>query len=144
MRFDRVHSYDVALDWEEDRYGVLNARDRVEIVVGPPSDFGGKDTWWSPEHMLLGAVSSCLMTTFLSIAAHENLQLGAYRAVAHATVEKTSIGLVLASVRVDVHLKAEEHEATRPASLMDKAKRDCIIGNGLKSAVEVRLDITAA
>ena len=144
MSFDRAHGYDVTLDWEENHPGLLSAGDRVPIVAGPPSDFGGKDTWWSPEHMLLAAVSSCLMTTFLALAAREKLQLGAYRAVAHATVEKASTGLVLSSLRLDVHLKTEAHEATHAVSVMEKAKRDCIVGNALKPAIEVHLDVTAS
>ncbi len=144
MTFDNAHRYDVTLDWNEADCGTLTAADRMPIVVGPPPDFGGKDTWWSPEHMLLAAASSCLMATFLSIARREKLVIGAYHAVAHATVEKTSSGLVFSSIVINLRLKTEAHEATRAASVMEKAKRHCIVGNALKPAIEVRLDVTAS
>ncbi len=50
---------------------VLNTK--IEVAT-PPEFPKGIAGIWSPEHLLVAAVSSCLMTTFLAVA--ENSKLG--------------------------------------------------------------------
>src|SRR5690606_26909578 len=53
------HRYIVELE-----AGKLASLPRQEILVGAPPQFGGTDTVWSPEELLVGAVITCLQTTF--------------------------------------------------------------------------------
>lgn len=39
-----------------------------------PPEFGGPERTWSPEHLFVAAVSSCLMTTFRAIAEMSELE----------------------------------------------------------------------
>lgn len=61
--------FDTQLRWLGSKKGSLNAEDvKNSIYVATPKNFGGEGHDWSPEHLFLGAVSSCFMTTFLFFA----------------------------------------------------------------------------
>jgi organic hydroperoxide reductase OsmC/OhrA len=70
------HSYEVDLNWINDRLGVIYSPDlNDEINIATPPQFPkGIDKIWSPEHLFTAAVNSCLMTTFLSIAENSKLE----------------------------------------------------------------------
>ena len=49
-----------------------------ELDVASPPQFGGPEGVWSPEHLFVAALSSCLMTTFRAIAQASNLEVLEY------------------------------------------------------------------
>lgn len=65
-----THEYEVNLQWEIDRKGTLNSPVLpLQIDVATPPDFPkGMPGIWSPEHLFIAAINSCLMTTFSAIA----------------------------------------------------------------------------
>ena len=72
---DTTHYYNVGLDWSEGRIGTVSSPElNSTIEVATPPEFPkGVAGIWSPEHFLVAAVSSCLMTTFLAVAENSNL-----------------------------------------------------------------------
>lgn len=64
-----AHNYNVEINWENSRKGImcspeLNKKNGVCIEVATPLEFPkGIEGIWSPEHLFVAAVSSCLMTT---------------------------------------------------------------------------------
>jgi organic hydroperoxide reductase OsmC/OhrA len=78
-----AHYYNVEVNWQNDRKGILSSpelnKSNIEknnyIEVATPPEFPkGMPGIWSPEHLFTAAVSSCLMTTFLSIAENSKLE----------------------------------------------------------------------
>lgn len=73
------HYYNVDINWNTERKGIMCSPELTKdagscIEVATPPEFPkGIPGIWSPEYLFTAAVSSCLMTTFLSIA--ENLKL---------------------------------------------------------------------
>lgn len=77
-----AHYYNVDISWTQDRMGLLSSpelnnsekpnNNYIEVAT-PPQFPKGIPGIWSPEHLFTAAVSSCLMTTFLSIAENSNL-----------------------------------------------------------------------
>jgi len=70
------HNYEVDVNWVKDRIGILYSpelNDEVQVAT-PPQFPKGIDKVWSPEHLFVAAVNSCLMTTFLSIAENSKLE----------------------------------------------------------------------
>jgi organic hydroperoxide reductase OsmC/OhrA len=66
----------LSVDWMNTRMGNLTSpvlNTNIEVAT-PPEFNGGIAGIWSPEHLLVAAVNSCLMTTFLAVA--ENFKLG--------------------------------------------------------------------
>ena len=64
------HHYEVKINWQSDRKGLMSSpvlQSNIEVAT-PPEFPKGMVGIWSPEHLLVAAVNSCLMTTFLAIA----------------------------------------------------------------------------
>lgn len=76
MNDTMTHSYEVNLHWDSERKGTLSSPvlpTKIEVATPPDFPKGMKDIW-SPEHLFVGAVNSCLMATFLAVA--ENSKFG--------------------------------------------------------------------
>lgn len=73
---EEIHQYEVNLQWNQDRKGTLSSPElpqKIEVVT-PPDFYKGIPGFWSPEHLFVGAVVSCFMTTFLGIAENSKLE----------------------------------------------------------------------
>lgn len=81
---EKVHYYDVNLKWDSDRKGTMNSPVlTTSIEVATPPEFAkGMPGIWSPEHLLVAAVNSCLMTTFLAIAENSKLEFLSFESAA--------------------------------------------------------------
>lgn len=78
-----THFYHVNISWSKDRKGIMCSPELnmppagtngcIEVAT-PPEFPKGIPGIWSPEHLFTAAISSCLMTTFLSIAENSKLE----------------------------------------------------------------------
>ena len=83
------HYYKVNLKWELDRKGILSSpilNEEIEVAT-PPEFPKGIEGVWSPEHLFVAAVNSCLMTTFLAIAEKSRLEFLAFESKAIGKLE---------------------------------------------------------
>ena len=63
------NQYKVSLDWDDNFDSVtVHAGVRSPLMIGPPPEFNGKESIWSPEHLLISSLSSCYTTTFMHFA----------------------------------------------------------------------------
>jgi len=132
----RTHHYEVSLALDGAN-ATLAAPPRPTLVGGAPSDFGGTDDVWSPEHLLLASVNLCLMTTFKALAARQPFERLDYRDRIEGTVEKTAQGLRLTSVKHHVELHVAPADRDRAKQVLESASKHCIIGNALNIPVEL-------
>jgi peroxiredoxin-like protein len=66
---DKRFLFEVQLNWLADKRGIISANDAEGILhVATPPKFGGEGKPWTPEHLFLGSISSCFMTTYLAFA----------------------------------------------------------------------------
>jgi organic hydroperoxide reductase OsmC/OhrA len=95
-----VHSYEVVVDWVEDRAGMLNSPDLDDNlrVATPPEFPKGIDRIWSPEHLFTAAVNSCLMTTFLSIADNSKLEFKTFTSKVYGKLEMKEGSYVMSEI----------------------------------------------
>lgn len=115
----------------------LGAASRSSIAIGPPSEFGGTDDVWSPEHLLLGAVLACLKATFDAYARRASLRVDDWRGQVDGTLEKGSGGPVFTSIRLSVELETAPGDEARAKQLLETAERDCIVSRALAVPVEL-------
>ncbi len=113
----------------------LEAPPRSAIAGGPPPEFDGDATSWSPEHLLLSSVSLCLLTTFEAFAVRDRIDLLAWEARAHGTVERTARGLAFTKIVIEVDMEVGDSERARK-TLAD-AQRHCLVSNALRVEPEV-------
>ena len=115
---------------------------RPVIVTGPPPEFGGHPETWSPEHLLLAAVSGCLWSTLRSLAERKGLAIRGLNCMTTGTVEKTASGLAFSGIRIAVEVDVAEHDTERAHELLAQVERRCIVSNSLKVPVVVQSVVT--
>jgi organic hydroperoxide reductase OsmC/OhrA len=140
---DQTHTYGTTVTWTHDRRGHADAPSRPAISVGAPPEFGGTDDVWSPEHLCVAAVNSCVMLTFIAIAANSKLPFRAYSAEAVGTLERVEgrgpvITRVVVKPRVTVSADVDRSKVER---IVQMTERSCYISNSLNATVAVEPEI---
>jgi peroxiredoxin-like protein len=134
------HSYNVSLQWEQDRKGILRSPElQPSILVATPPDFPkGMPGIWSPEHLFIAAAASCLMTTFLAIAENSKLEYSAFACAAQGVVDKVEgkfqVTEIVLQPTVTVANEALIEKAQR---VLDMSERNCLITHSMKTAVKM-------
>ena len=75
MKDDAGWHYEAEIEWIEQRAGRLRSANLPTLEVAAPPEFEGREGVWTPEHLYVGAVLSCFMTTFLAIAENSKLEI---------------------------------------------------------------------
>ena len=133
------HRYQVQLDWPGRGGAALRAGSRPSIIGGAPPEFGGGDSWWSPEHLLLSSLSLCLMTTFEAVAAKARLAVDGYRCQTEGVLDRTEGGLGFTSLRLRIEVQVDPADTERAQTLMTKAKKHCLVAAALRPVVDIEV-----
>ena len=108
----------------------------------PSPEFGGSDAYANPEQLLLSALSSCHMLTFLAVAANRGYVVDSYHDDAVALLAKNDEGkmvVIEATLAPRVAFSGDKQPtAEEYAKLHERAHAGCFIANSLKTRVEVR------
>ncbi len=133
------HRYTVRLS---DRQ--LVAPPRAPIAAGSPPQFGGADTVWSPEELLVAATLECLWTTFETYARRDALEVREWSGTGIAMLEKGSPVPTFSSIVLQVELVVAAADEARARRLLETAEQRCIISNALKVPVTLEAMIRHA
>ena len=139
------HFYNVQIQWSNDRKGVMcspelsNSSDQKNgcIEVATPPEFPkGIPGIWSPEHLFTAAVSSCLMTTFLSIAENSKLEFTSFQCNSKGKLDQVDGKYLMTEVILEPTVTIpHEKDRERAERVMTKAEAACLISNSIKSKV---------
>jgi organic hydroperoxide reductase OsmC/OhrA len=139
------HHYGVNLTWSGGETSEISSDSRVKIPGGPPAQFDGTDeTRWSPEHLVLAALSQCLMLTWISLNKRSQIPLKGWEAKGESVLDKTKEGLAFTSFTLHVTLKTDAARVEEAGRLLDTAKKYCIIANALKTPARLEAKVEAA
>ncbi|MBN8824193.1 MULTISPECIES: OsmC family protein [unclassified Spirosoma] len=133
-----THDYTVNLDWQYARLGRLSSADLTETIeVATPPEFPkGMPGIWSPEHLLVAAVSSCFMTTFLAIAENSKLNFEDFDCRAIGKLENVENKLLISEIKLFPHvLLNHEGDVEKAQRVLQKTEQACLITNSVKSNV---------
>ncbi|MBZ5655489.1 MAG: OsmC family protein [Acidobacteriia bacterium] len=127
------YSYRTTAHWTEHTRGIVEAEGIPRTInFAAPPEFGGEPGLWTPEHLLVAAVSTCYVATLRAVAEASKLQLHALELTVEGTLEKQEGGfrftrvLLLPTVTI-----AKEEERERMGRLLEKAERACLITRSL-------------
>jgi peroxiredoxin-like protein len=141
-----THYYNVNTDWENTRRGIicspeLNKKNGVSIEVATPPEFHkGIEGLWSPEHLFVAAVSSCLMTTFLSIAENSILDFTSYRCQAKGKLEMVKGKLMMSEILLKpTIIITSDVQRKKTIRILKKAEKSCLISNSINSKVTMEI-----
>ncbi len=121
--------------------GHLVAPPRAPIAIGAPPQFGGTDTVWSPEELLVGAVLECLWTTFDAYAKARQLVVHDFAGGGVGVLDRGTPVPVFTSLTLAVELTVDEPDIARARELLETAKSRCIISNALNVPVTVHAEV---
>lgn len=111
------------------------------LGVSSAAAFGGNAALADPEQVLLSALSSCHMLTFLAVAANRGYVVDEYRDDAECELGKNAEGamaVVSATLRPAVRFGGEKQpDADEYAKLHERAHKACFIGQSLRTQVHV-------
>lgn len=99
---EKIMQYKVNTSWKYERLGIIKSSvlDSMIEVVTPPEFTGGIAGIWTPEHLLIGAISSCFMTTFLAIAEKMRLKFSHFNCDAVLLIENSEGKLSVTQITI--------------------------------------------
>lgn len=135
---ETVHHYNVNINWENDRKGLMSSpvlQSTIEVAT-PPEFPKGIPGIWSPEHLLVAAVNSCLMTTFLAVAENSKLDFEHFEGKADGKLEKIDGKYMITEVELlPVLTIKNEADRERAIRVLEKSETACLISNSVKSKI---------
>ncbi len=120
----------------------LSAEGGETIQAAPPPAFGGPENQWSPEALLMSAVSSCFILSFRAIARASNFEWSKLECVSTGTLDKPERAICFTKVDSKATLVAPpgtDHEKAR--RLLERAEQSCFVSNSLKSEMHLQIEI---
>jgi organic hydroperoxide reductase OsmC/OhrA len=141
------HYYHVNVTWNKDRKGMMcspelnltGSSDACIEVATPPEFPKGIPGIWSPEHLFTAAVSSCFMTTFLSIAENSKLDFNSFTCESHGKLASVEGKLQMTEIILEPTLVIlREEDRDRAARILVKTEGACLITNSIRSKIELK------
>lgn len=110
------------------------------LDVSAAEEFKGNPRLTNPEELLVGALSSCHMLTFLAVAAKKGLAVERYEDHAVGVLERPEgapMHVTRVTLRPKVTFSGEAPDAATLEKLHAQAHRGCFIANSVKTEVTV-------
>jgi peroxiredoxin-like protein len=142
-----TYHYKVDLNWESDRRGIITSpvlQSAIEVAT-PPEFEKGIEGIWSPEHLLVAAVNSCLMTTFLAISENSAFRFVNFESKADGKLEKADGKLMITEITLSPVLTIQdEKDREKAIRILQKSEAACLISNSIRSKIIFRPEIRIA
>ncbi len=111
-------------------------------MTGPPKEFGGTGTEWSPEDLLVAAVVDCYILSFKAIAKASRFEWGSISCDATGTLDKVDRFPQFTGFKISVNLVVgPEADMEKAERLLHKAEKICLITNSLKADSELDIEV---
>ena len=138
--------FDTQLSWLGDKKGKLTAPElNSSLVIATPKEFGGEGNDWSPEHLLLGALSSCFMTTYLSFMQKFRFSILQLECSADGQVELVDGRYKFTEINLYPKIViAGEADLEKANLAMEKTHKYCLVGNSLNATIRYLGQVTIA
>lgn len=138
------HFYEVNLNWADSRKGIIKSpvlQQSIEVAT-PPEFPKGIEGVWSPEHLFVAAINSCLMTTFLAIAENSKLEFIDYTSKAVGKLEMIDGKYIMSEVVLTPTLIIKDESLKEKAErILTKAEAACLISNSVKSKIILNINV---
>lgn len=136
------HHYEVALTGASAGYATASEAGLPDLTIAPPAEYDGPGDAWSPEHLLLAAVSSCFLFTFRGVAEASHLKFVELEAHTSGTVDKSAGTVRFTDIVVCAALTAAAGaDVAAVQRAIDKAAARCLVSSSLATSVRVEATI---
>jgi peroxiredoxin-like protein len=132
-----LYSYRTTAHWTGRKRGIIEGENIPRTInFAAPPEFGGDPGLWTPEHLLLAAVSTCYVATLRGVADASKADFQALELVVEGTIEKQPEGgFRFTRIHLRPVVTIEKEEAREHMGrLLEKAERVCLITRSLSCA----------
>jgi organic hydroperoxide reductase OsmC/OhrA len=144
----RSHLFEARIDWRRDAAATHPGSHSVEFDGRPPlavsaaPQYNGDPSRLNPEELLLAALVSCQMLSYLALAGRAGIDVRAYRDRATATLAVADRKMRITDVllRPEIEIAAGGDEA-KARALVDAAHHGCFIANSVSCAVRIEASV---
>ena len=137
----RAHAH-----WTLHKRGILEAEDIPRTVnFAAPPEFGGEPGLWTPEHLLLGAVATCYVSTFRAIAERSKLEVAGLEVFVEGIITKEQGGFRFTEIIIRPLITVErESDREKAQRLAEKAENACLISRSLSAKITAQYKVEVA
>jgi peroxiredoxin-like protein len=141
-----MSTYSVSTRWTTVRRGeAIPDNGAPQMDFSSPPEFQGEAGYWTPEHFLVAAVSSCFVTTFKAIADFSKFAFASLDVATEGILEKTDSGYRFTRIYVrPILVVASQAEFERGKRLLEKAEHACLISRSLSAEVKLEASVMTA
>lgn len=139
------HDYHIRVQQTGSKTGRLEADGLPSLDMSAPPEFGGPEGHWSPEHLYVAAVASCLMTTFSAIAEISKLEVVDYSDNPSGHLQRGDDRLYKMN-RVTLRPRVVVADASmieKATKLLEKAESVCLISRSVNSEITMEPTVVA-
>jgi len=137
--------YHTSLKWDGGNRGTHGGDGRPSLEVASPPEFKGPEGVWSPEHLLVASLESCVLLTFLYLARRQGVELVGYESETEGVLELSGEGMAFTefTLRPRVIITPGGDVAAGEEALR-RAADSCLVHRSLKSQVHLEAQVTEA
>jgi len=139
------HEYRVTAWWSSGRSGLAKSDSALNAIhFTAPPEFGGLEGRWTPEELLLSALSGCYTTTFRVIAGYAKFLFADLEVAVKGVIHKLDSGYGFREVTIQPKLTIlREDNRKRALDLLNHAKQLCLVARALavKQKFEPKIEI---
>lgn len=139
----KKYTYRTTAHWTMHKRGIVEGESIPRTInFAAPPEFGGEPGLWTPEHLLLSAVSTCFVATFRAVAEASKLEFPGMEVDVEGAIEKQEGGyrFTTITVRPTVTIHHEE-DRERTGRLLEKAERICLIARSILATIVLEAKI---
>lgn len=133
-----THYYEVNLFWNSSTQGTLSSptvASAIEVVTPPEYPSGIKEKW-TPDHLFVAAINSCLMSTFLLVADNSKLAFISFESNAIGKIEKVNGKVLVTQITLKPILVIPQTEdESKALRVIEMGEKACSIINSIKTKI---------
>jgi len=135
---NNTYFYEVNLKWDSLTNGTLSAKvetNKIEVDTQPEFPKGVREKW-TPEHLFVVAVNTCLMSTFLLVADNSKFQFISFDSHAIGKIEKLDGKMVVTEIvlKPKLVIPSTQNE-TKAKRVLEMSENACVIANSNKTKI---------
>jgi peroxiredoxin-like protein len=142
----KTYSYKAAAHWTNHKRGIVEGETIPRTInFAAPPEFGGEPGLWTPEHLLLAAVSTCYVSTLRAVADASKFEFDGVEVPIEGKIEKLEGGFKFTRITlrpvVTIH---DEKDRERIGRVLEKAEQVCLVSRSLECAIALEPTIRVA
>ena len=139
------HHYSAVAQAAPDGDVKLTSEGLDPLTSAPPREFGGRGDRWSPETLLIAAVSDCFVLSFRAIARASGLDWMTLNCEVEGTLDRNEGTTRFIEFRVRALLEIPAGtDRDRADRLLHKAEHSCLITNSLSGPTRLETTVLVA